>query len=482
MLRWLTRFVISGICMGFGASACYLLTQKNDSISGPVKQAEVLMATQAPAQATQAAQQNAATGSIRFVPAGPAHGSINVGTLVLRESSDLNSRVVAKVKIDGSYYIDILDATQDALHVNLHLNSRGGGDSAGRSEKESVYIGWTDWASVEPNTSMIVLDAGTGAVISRRPLGSMWAPVAYSPDGSRAVFNGPDTSYAKCEVRTSDYSVIRCINTEASSSFFYGPSDGALYAAIQTIGGRFAGDVATRLQIVRIGDEGASNVAADVTDDVGDFAVSPDGLTGFYLHHEDYRKQELKVDAVDLTTFKIRNSFTLHGDNLALTKTGFAVNQDGSELYASLDSGVGKVSVIDTRTGEIKRTLTFKHLRQESWYVSGGDVVGDSLLLNIGRGGHDNPHPTSRNIWLRSDGRVAVEKRFDTVFQAGSFRYALDTKGRRLFKLDPDNNVRESFEIDLSSLKKGPAVGLSIYRMSASPDGKRIILFVGENG
>jgi hypothetical protein len=478
-MRWLTRLAISGMCLGFGASTLFILAQKRSATAGSVKQAEVRGTTQAPVQATQAAQQNNVIGSVRFAPARPAHGMINVDTLVLRESAAANSRVVAKVKIDGSYYIDILGATDDALHVNLHLTSRGGGNSANESEKENVYMGWADWASVAPDESMIVLDAETGAVIARRPLGSMWVPVAYSPDGSRAIFNGPSTGDTRCEVRTSDYSIIRCIKTDVESSFFYGPSDGALYAAIQMVGGRFADDAATWLKIVRINDEGASNIAAEIPDNVGDLAISPDGRTGFYLHHEDYKNPVLKVDVVDLATFKIRNSFTLHGDNLGLTKTGFAVNQDGTELYADLESGVGKVSVIDTRTGETKRTLRFRHAPRESWYIGRDDVIGDSLLLNIGRGGHDEPHPTSRNIWLKGNGRVRVEQRFDTVFQAGSFRYALNAKARRIFKLDSDNNVRESFKLDFSSLPKGSADNLRIYNMSASPDGKRIILFAG---
>jgi hypothetical protein len=478
-MRWLTRFAISVVCLVFGASAWFILAQERAATGGAVKQAEVSPATKAFVQANQAALQSDVISSIQFAPAKPAHAMLNVDTLVLRESAAANSHVVAKVKIDRSYYIDILDATDDALHVNLHLFSRGRGNSADKSEKESVYVGWTDWASVKPNESMIVLDAKTGAVISRRPVDSLWSPVSYSPDGSRAIFNGPVNSDTKCEVRTSDYSIIRCIKTDIESTFFYGPSDGALYAAIRMIGGRYAYDTATWLKIVRISDEGASNVAAEVPNDVEDLAISPDGRTGFYLHHVGYRNPELKVDAVDLATFKIRNSFTLHGDNLPNTRTAFAVNDDGSELYADLESGVGKVSVIDTRTGETKRTLRFRHMSRESWYLNREDVIGDAVLLNIGIGGHDNPHPTSRYIWIKSDGRVTPEKRFGMVFQAGSLRYALDRDGRRIFKLDADNNVRESFKIDLSSLQKGPAVDLNIYTMSASPDGKRIILFVG---
>jgi hypothetical protein len=482
-MRWLTRLAISVICVGFGASLCFIVAQKKSTAGGSTEQAEVMPATKAPVQAKQAAQQNDVLSSIRYVPAKPAHAMLNVDTLVLRESATANSRVVAKVKINGSYYIDILDATDDALHVNLHVFSRGRGNSADTSEKESVYVGWTDWASVEPNESVIVLDAETGAAISRRPVGSMWAPVAYSPDGSRAIFNGPVNSDTKCEVRTSDYSSIRCIKTDIESNFFYGPTDGALYAAIQMIGGRFAYDSATWLKIVRIGDEGASNIGAKIPDDVEDLAISPDGRTGFYLHHEVYMKPELKVDVVDLANFKIRNSFTLHGDNLPNTSTAFAVNEDGSELYTDLESGVGKISVIDTRTGETRRTLRFRHAPRESWYLNREDVIGDAVLLNMGIGGHDNPHPTSRYIWIKSDGRVTPEKRFNAVFQAGGLRYALDRYGRRIFKLDSNNNVRESIKIDLSSLPKGSADKLSIHAMSVSPDGKRIILFVGiKNG
>lgn len=478
-MRWLVRLAISLICLGFGVSAWFLLVQKKSVPGDSVKQAEVMPATQASLQATQAAQQNDAIMSVRFVSPVIAYGRINVETLALRESAATDSRIVAKVKIDGSYYIDILGATDDALHVNLHLTSHGHANSADKSEKAGVYVGWTDWTSVTPNESMIVIDAATGAVIKRRPLDSMWLPIVYSPDGSRAIFNSPYTGDTSCEVRTSDYSIIRCLKMDAKSSFFYGPSDGALYAAVQMIGGRYAADVAPRLKIIRIGDEEASNIAAEVPNDAGDFAVSPDGRTGFYLHNREYMQTEMKVDVVDLATFKIRNSFTLHGDNLPNTSTAFAVNQDGSELYADLESGVGKVSVIDTRTGETRRTLTFRHSPRESWYLNREDVIGDALLLNLGIGGHDNPHPTSRYIWIKSDGRVIPEKRFDTVVQAGSLRYALNGERRRILKLDSDNNIRESIKIDLSSLPKGSADDLHIYGMSASPDGKRIILYVG---
>ena len=480
-MRWLTRLAISVTCLGFGASAWFILAHEKSTAGGSTEQAEVMPTTKASVQKTQAAQQNDVISSVRFAPAQPTHGMINVGTLVLRESAAANSRVVAKVKIDGSYYIDILDATDDALQVNLHVFSRGRGNSADKGEKESVYEGWTDWASVEPNESMIVLDAETGAIIKRRPAGSIWGPEAYSPDGSRAVFNGPSNSDTKCEVRTSDYSIIRCIDTgvSAGSSFFYGPEDGALYAVIRTVGGSFVEGVKMKLHIVRIGDDGATNIAAEIPDEAQDFAISPDGRTGFYLHNQVYMVPELKVDVVDLATFKIRNSFTLHGDDLPTTGTSFAVNQDGSELYATLNSGVGKVSVIDTRTGETRRVLRFRHAPRESWYLTSYNVIGDALLFGLGVGGHDNPHPTYRQIWIKADGRVTAETRFDTIVQAGSHRYALNDARGQLFKLDSENNIRGSLKINLSSLKKALAVKLNIYGMSASPDGKRIILFVG---
>jgi DNA-binding beta-propeller fold protein YncE len=410
----------------------------------------------------------------------PAYGIIKVDKLALREGSAADSPVVAKVKIVGSYYIFILDATPNALHVNLHLTHADALHPAGDKEKEEIYVGWTDWGSVVPQEALVILDAETGAVVTRRPLGYMWTPVTYSPDGTRAVFNGPSTIHTKCEVRTSDYANTRCVDLGDSGFLFYGPADGALYAALQQIGGRYAGDTATRLKIVRIGDESASDIAAEIPDDVGDFAISPDGRTGFYLHHSDYRTRQMRVDVVDLATFTIRNSFTLRGDNLGVisTRSGFAVNQDGTELYADLKSVVGKVSVIDTRTGGTRRVLKFRHAPRESWYISSDDVIGDSLLLGLGRGGHDEPHPTFRRIWLKRDGRVVPEKRFETVFQAGSYRYALNTKSGRLFKLDAKNNVRESFQIDLSSLPKGSADNLSIQTLSLSPDGKRILLFV----
>ena len=479
-MRWLTRLAIYVVCVGFGAYAWCVPAQENYAVNDSAKVAEASPAKGMRAQSIGASQTSSVNSSVRFAPAMPAYGIIKVDTLVLREGSAANSPVVAKVKIVGSYYLLILDATPDALHVNLHVTHADALNPGGVKEKEEIYVGWTDWASVVPQEALIILDAETGAVVTRRPLGYMWTPVTYSPDGTRAVFNGPSTIHTKCEVRTSDYANTRCVDLGDSGFLFYGPADGALYAALQEVGGRYAGDTATWLKIVHIGDEGASDIAAEIPDDVEDFAISPDGRTGFYLHHSDYRTRQMRVDVVDLATFTIRNSFTLRGDNLGVisTRSGFAVNQDGTELYAELESGAGKVSIIDTRTGETRRVLKFRHAPRESWYISAGDVIGDSLLLGLGMGGHDNPHPTFRQIWLKRDGRVIPEKRFETVFQAGGYRYALNTKSGRLFKLDAENNVRKSLQINLSSLPKGSADDLSIQTLSASPDGKRILLFV----
>src|SRR4051794_36510028 len=108
-MRWLTRLAISVMCLGFGASAWLILAQKRSAPDGSAKAAEVTTATSAPVEATKAELQNDVLSSIRFAPPKPAHAMLNVKTLVLRESAAANSRVVAKVKIDGSYYIDILD-------------------------------------------------------------------------------------------------------------------------------------------------------------------------------------------------------------------------------------------------------------------------------------------------------------------------------------------------------------------------------------
>jgi WD40 repeat protein len=480
MRRWITRVVVFALSVSLGASAWYILAQKKATNVEPTESVEGTPAALEDSTETSEAQPDAPAQSIKFGPFEPVTGYANAKTVILRESPDASARVVAKLKVDDYESVAIVGATRDFIHVRFAAND----GLNGKEKRDSDYIGWTDWASVTPNMLALILDADTGAVIARVPLGNEFMSVAYSPDGERATFyGGPDGSTIASEFRGSDYTFTRSLSTTTispGSTFFYGPSDGILYAAVLSHSQDYE-TTPTKLSFVRIGDGDSTAIWTELAGEAEDFAIAPDGLTGFVLHREDKQRQEMWVDVVDLHTFKIRNSFTLQGADLPQVASVFVVNKDGSELYTRLNGNDGSVSVIDTRTGQLARVLSFDSKTKDYWYFDRGDLIGDSLLLRIWNQDEDEMHMPPHTFWLGSGGRSEAEQGISSAVQAGTTRYAVNENGTRLLKLDSNNHIRARLAIERPDLRKGAddESGLSVFGLSASPDGKRLVLFLG---
>jgi hypothetical protein len=429
-------------------------------------------------------QQDLPAGSIKFGPVEAVKGCANSKTIILREGPDASAPVRAKLSVSDYESAQILGATRDFIHVRFVASPAAGGNR----KRKRDYEGWTHWGSVVPTMSAIILDAETGAVVSRVPLGNGFTSAAYSPDGERAIFyGGRDGSMIAAEARTSDYTLTRSLisstDDRANSTLFYGPSDGALYVVVLRRGENYE-TTPTKLSIVRMGDEGSTNAATKISVEAEDFAVAPDGFTGFVLHREDKIEHEMKVDVVDLRSFRIRNSFMLQGTDLPQVADVFVVNTDGTELYERLDETGSSVSVIDTRTGLVKRVLPFYSRPKDYWYFDRGDLIGDSLLLRVWNQDEDEIQTPPHTVWLGSGGRTATERGLAYAVQTGEARYAVNREGTRLLKLDSDNHVRLALTIERPELRKGRTAedGLGIFGLSVSPDGKRLIMFVGIEG
>jgi hypothetical protein len=187
----------------------------------------------------------------------------------------------------------------------------------------------------------------------------------------------------------------------------------------------------------------------------------------------------LTIDVIELATQTLRNTFTLAGANVPSNSVSFVLNKDGSELYERLSENTGAISVIDTRTGQVVRVLPDSSTQGWSYY-SRGDLIGDSLLLRVYEGGEDDMHASPRRFWVGNYGRVEAEGDIANVVEAGGKRYAVNENGTRLFKLDASNRIRQKFTIARPELHTGgDGSSLTVFGLSASPDGKRIIMLLG---
>jgi hypothetical protein len=479
-MRWIARRAVFTLCFILGSTAWYILAQKGSTPAQPIQFTVETPINQAIAQPRSEQQDDAPGPSIKFGPLEPMNGSANTEIVILRESADANAPVVAKLKVADYEQAVILGATSDFLHVRFAAN----GDAVeGSSGREHDYEGWTTWDSVVMELSAIVLDAESGAVVSRVPLRDGLYSIAFSQDGSRGLFfhDSDGIGSVAYEVRTSDYTLTRSLTSadeEYLGTLFYGPANGELYAGVQTSDGSVPRK--GKVSLVRIGEEGTSSIAAELNLTQSNFAVSRDGLTGFITRPQNGDLQELTVDVIDLATQKLRNTFTLSGANFPSDSSNFVLNRDGSELYSRFSDNPGVISVIDTRSGLVVRELVDSTKNGES-YFGRESLVGDSLLLRVWEGNEDEMHDSPHRYWLGANGRVAAEHGIDYAIEAGGKRYAVNEKGTRFFKLDANNHIRERLTIARPELRKGASASdsLSVFGLAASPDGKRIIIFIG---
>jgi hypothetical protein len=201
---------------------------------------------------------------VKFGPVGPLTGYAIAKDVTLRQSAQSNAPVIATIKTIEYEAVEILGATRDFIRVKFPANP-GLPEEVIRTRD---YEGWVTWADVAPGLGAIILDAGTGEVISRVPLEGGRTSIAYSPDGSRAVFYHPGrgSNIAK-EVHMSDYTLTRNLVSSGADTFgtpFYGPTDGALYVAVfdGSASSNVMGDVMedVKFDVIRIGDACAPNI------------------------------------------------------------------------------------------------------------------------------------------------------------------------------------------------------------------------------
>jgi WD40 repeat protein len=478
-MRWITRHAVLALCFSLGTSAWYILAQKATTPAPTVQAAEEKTAVQANAlssfeQPEDARGEDVPGQSIKFGPIPPLTGYVNAQTLLLRDRAEPDAPVVTTLTVDDYATVEILGASGDFLHVRLKANE-------GANPREHEYEGWAKWGSVVPDVSAIVIDAETGAVVSRIPLGESVSSVTFSPDGSRAIFSSRSDEIRKVayEVQTSDYTLTRSLISTGEEYFgklFYGPADGALYTTVHVSSGPYPNK--WQVSLIRVSEGEAANVASGLNINEAGFAISPDGLTGFFPHSEGGNSHGLTVDVIDLATQNLRNTFTITGTNLPSHFGNFVLSRDGSELYEKLSETTGAISVIDTRTGQIVRELQGSSTQGWSPF-SQNDLVGDSLLLRVWEG--EEEHARQRTFWVSNSGSVEAAAEIAYAVEAGGRRYAVNEKGTRLFKLDDDNSIRQKLTIARPERRKEATMGngLVVFSLSASPDGKHLIMILG---
>lgn len=476
-MRWILRHAVFALCFSLGSAAWYVLAQQEttttSSSPAPVVQTApvVIEANQTITPSETAPPEILPGRSISFGPFKPITGYANAPTLILRASADRNAPIVARVQ-QGSYEpLEIIGATAEFLHVRVVLNS---GTAQLATEGRQEYTGWATWDSVSPEMSAIVIDTETGAVVSRVPLTDGLASVIYSPDGSRALFTSEQSGVSQIayEVRTSDYTLTRSLlspENETFSALFYAPASGDLYARVYA---------SQKENLVRLGDGGAVNGMSDLDPNL---IVSTDGRVGLVARREaGDAPTELTIEMLDLTTLGVRNTFKIRGENLPDNGSGLVLSSDGAKLYLRPSETSGEISVLDTRNGQLLSLLPGS--ATAGWSYFGRDsILGDSVLLKVWNENGDEMHDAPTRYWISNGKRMLAQSGIDYVVEAGGNRYAVNEEGTQLLKLNDNNRIQQRFIISRPDRRADATMGneLTVFGISASPDGKRLIVFMG---
>lgn len=483
-MPWLIRRAALILSFSLGTSLWYLLTQAPSlTASLPRPHATAAQQTPPPAAAVPSdvgprldkVPEDTLGQSINFAPASPVSASINTRTLVLRESASPSAAIVARVRIGEYESADILETTRDFVRVKIAADD---GTSSGVA-RERDYEGWTTWDSIVPTLTAIVLDPETGSVVARVPLDYEMDSVVFSPDGSKAVFYESEGGTLAREVRTSDYAHARTLTSPVGENYaspFYGP-DGTFYVAAYRQGNAVDSG---KVNLVRIGAEEGENLATGVKSDDYEFlAVSPDGSKVFVARKRREGESQMNVDVFDVAAGRLLNTLTLTGTQFPWNADSFVLNEDGTELYAQLSEKSDTISVIDTRTGQRVRELPTP-VAGRWFYIFRWSLVGDSLLLPTWDHESDED-TTARTFWVDERGAVQAPRGVFYAAQAAGGRYAVNEDGTRFFQLNEDGSIKASFPVPSPKLRGGneKSEGLTAYGLTASPDGKRLILFVG---
>lgn len=411
-----------------------------------------------------------------------ANGYTNAKLVRLRETPEATAPVIARLKLPDSVGVEILDATRDYLRIRFPAGVLPPDDKCAECNRE----GWAAWGEVVPEMSALVLDAETGAIVSRLPFNSTGQAlsVTFSPDNSRAVFYSTYTDGQAYEVNTEDYTLTRSFKAQLgtiapdATSFFYGSADNALYAAFHSASlSQPSG--ATMLNIVRVrsAKEGPAP-APEISERATAFAVAPDGRTGFILHPADAEAGEMLVDVLDLQGMRVQNTLTLRGESLPTSAADFVTSADGSALYWNLFPSLEALSVIETRTGNLLRQIPLAALKDRAQPLTRQELIGDSMLFHT----WEEDAAESRHMWLDGAGKTSkAEQGIDYAVEADGVRLAVNDSGTRLFKLDADNRISASYRIERpdAQFNEGTSDAFSVFNLYASPDGKRLIVVLG---
>jgi hypothetical protein len=126
-MPWLIRRAALLLCFSLGTFLWYLLTQAPALTANPhgarvsaARPATPPAAAPGDAGPRRAREQDDSLGqTIKFGPASPVSVSVNVRTLVLRESASPSAPVVARLKMGQYESAEILEATRDFVRVRI---------------------------------------------------------------------------------------------------------------------------------------------------------------------------------------------------------------------------------------------------------------------------------------------------------------------------------------------------------------------------
>jgi hypothetical protein len=397
-------------------------------------------------------------------PVVPPAGYVAGDAAVVRRTPRSRSPVVATLdRDDREEALVILGRSGDYVHV-----------------RRGAVEGWAKSGDVLARTLAVAFDATTGATVAITPVGATQHDVAFSPDGSRAVVYGYVSAGAPCayEVATRDFAPTRTIVATGSGGdpaqivgVFFGGRDGRMYAAVRDE----SAPESSRLAIVRVRERGEPAEPPAWRGAGSDLTVSPDGRLGFVFSSAEYgpdgRPAAAAVDVVDLRALATRNTIALSGE-LAHAFVAPEPNADGSELY--LFGDVSRLRVVDAATGREVRQVTTGFAPNSELVLENSCAGGRSLLLTALGNPCESTIP--EGAWWISGAARAPAPALACAVDTGTARYGIGD-GSRLLRLGTTTAIR-----DLAPLPKAlePPAGHEIWSwsMAASPDGRRLVLFV----
>lgn len=414
-------------------------------------------------------------------------GYASVRRLTLRSGPDADAHELETLELPEYDGAEILEAKRESLRVRFAANLDAEGGTRARDCE-----GWVRWGEVVPYASAIVIDAESGEVAARVPLPQGLASVSFSPDGKRAIFYGTSAQSSHgeggattaVELDLETYSPLRTFETDASGGFAALVDDGEeIYALVQQLTYRQDG-TDSRLRPFRIKGDRVVDVAEHtLPQSNGELVLAPDARTALFMHGVQAGADSRRVDLIDLKAFEARGSFWVEGGGAEGGWPGeYTLSGDGSEFYYRNAGAGGKISVINTQTGRLAREIRPRIPAGHWLNFWQNSVAGDWLLARVAR--EDDAEGVAHPFWVKPDGEtVAAERGLDNVVEAGGALYGVNNDATRFFKLGADRRVSGKFRIarpdDTREEPRGEADDMTIMGISASPDGKRVVVFLG---